>query len=145
MTSDSISARPMIMAVRIAPPADGLRAMPSHAAAMPRPCPIAPAAAAMPSRNAAEIRFQRTPVGAGAVVCANADADISSVAIVTKIRFLFTSKSSFSFFLMFFRGDGAADVHHRQHDEDERLGSEEHTSELQSRGLISYAVFCLKK
>ena len=24
-------------------------------------------------------------------------------------------------------------------------GSEEHTSELQSRGLISYAVFCLKK
>ena len=23
--------------------------------------------------------------------------------------------------------------------------SEEHTSELQSRGLISYAVFCLKK
>src|ERR1043165_10221548 len=26
-----------------------------------------------------------------------------------------------------------------------RLRSEEHTSELQSRGLISYAVFCLKK
>ena len=25
------------------------------------------------------------------------------------------------------------------------LRSEEHTSELQSRGLISYAVFCLKK
>ena len=25
------------------------------------------------------------------------------------------------------------------------LGSEEHTSELQSRGLISYAVFCLNK
>ena len=25
------------------------------------------------------------------------------------------------------------------------VGSEEHTSELQSRGLISYAVFCLKK
>ena len=27
----------------------------------------------------------------------------------------------------------------------QRLRSEEHTSELQSRGLISYAVFCLKK
>ena len=27
----------------------------------------------------------------------------------------------------------------------EKRGSEEHTSELQSRGLISYAVFCLKK
>src|ERR1043165_10123098 len=27
----------------------------------------------------------------------------------------------------------------------EELRSEEHTSELQSRGLISYAVFCLKK
>src|ERR1043165_1694433 len=26
-----------------------------------------------------------------------------------------------------------------------RMRSEEHTSELQSRGLISYAVFCLKK
>ena len=26
-----------------------------------------------------------------------------------------------------------------------RFRSEEHTSELQSRGLISYAVFCLKK
>src|ERR1043165_10135476 len=26
-----------------------------------------------------------------------------------------------------------------------RIRSEEHTSELQSRGLISYAVFCLKK
>ena len=26
-----------------------------------------------------------------------------------------------------------------------KSGSEEHTSELQSRGLISYAVFCLKK
>ena len=26
-----------------------------------------------------------------------------------------------------------------------QLRSEEHTSELQSRGLISYAVFCLKK
>src|ERR1043165_10190117 len=28
---------------------------------------------------------------------------------------------------------------------DSRNRSEEHTSELQSRGLISYAVFCLKK
>ena len=27
----------------------------------------------------------------------------------------------------------------------EQIRSEEHTSELQSRGLISYAVFCLKK
>src|ERR1043165_10021305 len=29
--------------------------------------------------------------------------------------------------------------------EDPRQRSEEHTSELQSRGLISYAAFCLKK
>src|ERR1051325_1426101 len=127
MTSDSIRARPMIMAVRMAPPAEGLRAMPSQAAAMPRPWPIAPAAAAMPSRNAAETRFQRTPVGAGATGCANADAATSSTAIVRKIIFLFT-RISFLLSLMFFRGDGAynAEVHHRQHDEDECL---EHRSE----------------
>src|ERR1043165_10165761 len=29
--------------------------------------------------------------------------------------------------------------------EPRKIRSEEHTSELQSRGLISYAVFCLKK
>src|ERR1043165_7273189 len=33
----------------------------------------------------------------------------------------------------------------RLHYSDITLRSEEHTSELQSRGLISYAVFCLKK
>src|SRR5207302_1422506 len=48
------------------------------------------ATAAMPSRNAADTRFQRTPVGAGAAGCANADAAISSTAIVMKIIFLFT-------------------------------------------------------
>src|ERR1043165_2662640 len=33
----------------------------------------------------------------------------------------------------------------REHFRAFRIRSEEHTSELQSRGLISYAVFCLKK
>src|ERR1043165_10043870 len=33
----------------------------------------------------------------------------------------------------------------RHHPRKETKRSEEHTSELQSRGLISYAVFCLKK
>jgi len=56
------------------------------------------AAAAMPSRNAAETRFQRTPVSAGAVPvagpCANAEtASRSSTAVIT-IVFLFTPISS---------------------------------------------------
>src|SRR5213596_3986504 len=38
------------------------------------------------------------------------------------------------------RGAGLRPGHDRQ-----RPRSEEHTSELQSHGLISYAVFCLKK
>src|SRR5881227_4248081 len=36
-------------------------------------------------------------------------------------------------------------VRWRVHDRDGELRSEEHTSELQSRTVISYAVFCLKK
>src|SRR5438874_13829273 len=125
MTSDSMSARPMIMARRMAPAADGLRAMPSHAAARPRPWPMAPAAAAIPSRNAAETRFQRTPPPAGAVSCANAEtASSSSTAVITMV-FLFTPFSSFVDLsepeLVLFRRRGPADVDHGQHDEDERL------------------------
>ena len=33
----------------------------------------------------------------------------------------------------------------RERERERKRGSEEHTSELQSRGRISYAVFCLKK
>src|ERR1043165_9579114 len=41
--------------------------------------------------------------------------------------------------------DGVHDPRPRRVGDDRRPRSEEHTSELQSRGLISYAVFCLKK
>src|SRR6266498_4032338 len=129
MTSDSIRARPMIMAVRMAPAADGLRAMPSQAAARPRPWPMAPAAAAMPSRNAADTRFQRTPVGAGAAGCANADAAISSTTIVMKIIFLFIS----NLLLLCF-----SNVLPRRR-------SEEHTSELQSRPHLVCRLLLEKK
>src|ERR1043165_3905612 len=42
------------------------------------------------------------------------------------------------------RGLGGTNMENRGIEYRERR-SEEHTSELQSRGLISYAVFCLKK
>src|SRR5687767_3797625 len=48
-----MSASPMIVIVRIGPAAPGLRDIPSAAAEVARPCAIAPAAAATPSRNAA--------------------------------------------------------------------------------------------
>src|SRR2546429_394473 len=61
MTSDSMSARPMIIEARIDAAALGFLAMPSTDAAIARACPIAPAAAAIPRTNAAETRPQRTP------------------------------------------------------------------------------------
>src|SRR5687768_6663513 len=67
MTSDSISARPMIMVIRIIGPALGLRAVPSTAAAIPR-------------TNAAETTPQRTPVVAGAVVSACANIELATSA-----------------------------------------------------------------
>src|ERR1051325_184538 len=129
MTSDSMSARPMIIARRMAPAALGLRAMPSHAAAMAWAWPMAPAAAAMPRTNAAETRPQRTPVwlapesGWYGVSCADAVTAKSARMATNRMSFLFTPISSFREFsdLVFFRRDGATDVHHRQHDEDERL------------------------
>src|SRR5947209_17257020 len=91
---------------------------------------MAPAAAAMASRNDAETRFQRTwliSLSAGAFPvagpCANAEtASRSSTAVIT-IVFLFTPISSFFelFELVFFRRRGPTDVDHGQHDEDERL------------------------
>src|ERR1043165_10022316 len=41
--------------------------------------------------------------------------------------------------------DAGKTVRHRTRADSPHARSEEHTSELQSRGLISYAVFCLKK
>src|SRR3954447_182455 len=125
MTSDSMSARPMIIDRRIAPAAPGLRAIPSHAAAIALACPMAPAAAAIPRTNAAEMAPHFTPPVPAAASCANAETEMSVVARSRMMFFLFTpnllpfliSKPE----LVFFRCDGAADVHHRQHDEDECL------------------------
>src|ERR1041385_1483483 len=124
MTSDSMRARPMIIDRRIAPAAPGLRAMPSPAAAIAFDWPIAPAAAAMPRTNAAETTPHCTPPPvAGA--CANVETETCVITMSIMMVFLFTlnllpfliSKPE----LVFFRRDGAADVHHRQHDEDECL------------------------
>ncbi len=53
MVRDSIMARPMIMVVRILPPASGLREVPSHAPPMavpiPIPLPMAPSPIARPA------------------------------------------------------------------------------------------------
>src|SRR5579859_2443367 len=136
MTSDSISARPMIMARRIAPAAVGFLAMPSQADEMAQPCPIAPAAAAMPRTNAAEMTPHFTPPAPPpAGTCANADAANRSVAPVISMILLFTPNSSFprTSDLVFFRRDGAADVDHRQHDEDERLQERAENTETHHR------------
>src|SRR5437660_12137399 len=50
-TSVSISARPSSNIVKMRPPAPGLRAVPSHAAAIARPSPSAPPSAAIPTAN----------------------------------------------------------------------------------------------
>src|SRR5437763_1026435 len=68
MTSDSRSARPMNIDRRIGPAAHGFRAMPSTDAAIACDWPMAPAAAAMPSRHAAPMTPQRTPVPGAVVV-----------------------------------------------------------------------------
>src|SRR5688572_7660638 len=128
MTSDSMSARPMIIARRIGPAALGLRAMPSTDAAMARDWPMAPAAAATPRTNAAPMTPQRTPVRAGST-WPNAEKAVSTRSTNSRMCFLFTrfllpfrnvAKVVFLKSVFFCRG-GATDVHHRQHDEDERL------------------------
>src|SRR5262245_9702963 len=55
----------MIVMSRIGPAAPGLRDMDSAAAEVARPWAIAPAAAAIPRRNAAERAPHRTPVAVG--------------------------------------------------------------------------------
>src|SRR5512133_1004774 len=132
MTSDSISARPMIIARRIAPAAPGLRAMPSHAAEIARPWPIAPAAAATPRTSAAERAPHFTPPPATSSA-ANIDVAMQSTTTVIRTSFIFftadsslfdfencTKRFSSTCVLVFF-SYGAADVDHRHHDEDERL------------------------
>ena len=44
-----------------------------------------------------------------------------------------------------FLGENIQTIRKHRGMKQQELRSEEHTSELQSRGLISYAVFCLKK
>src|SRR5437588_9675178 len=84
-TSVSISARPSSNIVKMRPPAPGLRAVPSHAAAIARPSPSAPPSAAIPTANEPiagknqefPVLWSAAPVAPGA--CAMAVATVISV------------------------------------------------------------------
>src|SRR5258708_17759978 len=141
MTSDSISARPMIIASRMAGAALGLRAMPSHAAAIARPWPMAPAAAAMPRTNPAPITPQRMTPDAGPVTgCAKAEPAATTSTSATMTYFILLIpfppfpdsaipsniiidciSDWISFSSVVLSGYGADEVNHRQHDEDKGL------------------------
>src|SRR5450631_604479 len=127
-TRDSISANPMIVMSRIGPAAPGLRDIASAAAEVARPCAIAPAAAAIPSRKAALIAPQRTPdtaVVAAAGSCASAGSARQASATNPTINAFFdirASPSSFSDGIsMFFVSREQTDVDGRESDEDECL------------------------
>src|SRR4051812_24134447 len=120
--------------------APGLRDMPSEAAEVARPCAVAPAAAAIPSRNAAPMTPHRTPVWVAAalvpVSCANAGtastrARAQHTAIFFSIPislFLSFAKSAKAITALFEQSrsvllvsGGPADVHRGQEREDVRL------------------------
>src|SRR5450432_1295550 len=124
-TSDSMRARPMIVMRRIGPAAPGLRDMASAAEEVARPCAMAPAAAAMPSRKAAEIAPHRTPLvatppapGSWAIAgkATQARATIPIKNAFFNIRTLLLPSRTIS---MFFVSRGQVDVHGRERDENE--------------------------
>src|SRR4029077_11220846 len=97
-TSVSINTRPRIIAVRMAPAAAGLRAMPSQAAAATRDCAIPQAAAAIAIENPAERTIQRAMCSGGfPASCANAgSAKVAEAASINR------SPASFFLFLLLF-------------------------------------------
>src|SRR6202795_4252953 len=108
----------MILIVRMAPAAPGLREIPSAGAEVARPCPMAPAAAAIPSRNAAPIAPHLTPE-AGAAPPAGSwamagNARQSRARAKTKTFFLGIQVLLILNFSVFLVGRSETDVHRRQ-------------------------------
>src|SRR5438552_1132934 len=136
MASDSMRARPMIMAVWIRAAAPGWRAIPSSAAAMARPWPRPqrPAASAMPMPAATTVKGPSHDPVAAASPAACADATFPPSAR-TNVRMPRTIRTLPPPLVMGGRlgavlgFERARDVNHREHDEDE--GLEERHQDLQ--------------
>src|SRR6267378_6099327 len=144
MASDSIRARPMIMASWMRAAAPGCRAIASTAAATARPCPSPhrPAAIAMPMAAAMTVNGASHPPAAGASAARarpgnartnrapNIDERRTTVLLCTCDPRLVLARVVMLRTLTVVRlFDRSRDVQHRQHDEDERL--EEGHQELQ--------------
>src|SRR5437016_1779895 len=135
MASDSISARPMIIAVWMRAAAPGCRPMASPAAATALPCPSphSPDAIAIPRPAAMTANGPIHPPPVAAPSAANASPGTPSPAMPARISERRTNASSLSCGLLVVLRlvplDGPRDVQHRQHHEDERL--EERHQDLQ--------------
>src|SRR6516225_2482505 len=122
-----MSARPMIVMRRIGPAAPGLRDMASAAEDVARPWAIAPAAAAIPSRNAAERAPHRTPLETPPVVvgswasAGSARQASATIPITNAFLSIPNSPSSSRTISVFFVGRGQVDVDRRERNENERL------------------------
>src|SRR5450759_1237442 len=124
MTSDSMSARPRIAITRMGPAAPGLRAIPSHAAAVARPCANAPPKAAIAIANAALTTPHLTPPVAAAPAVSWASAGMAVNAIVASpmnIPFFDIRRNSFQKRSMFLVRHRSRDVNRRQDHENKRL------------------------
>src|SRR5574341_900161 len=132
MASDSISARPMIIAVWILAAAPGWRAIASTAEAIARPCPRAqsPAANAIakPATRTANGPTRLPPAGASAASARLGNPNTNSpartserrtTALLLWIDLLVVLRRMLRVVLALL--DGRRDVEHRQHHEDERL------------------------
>src|SRR5262245_39440221 len=118
----------MIVMRRIGPAAPGLRDMASAADEVARPWAMAPAAAALPSRNAADRAPQRTPVAAAPPApasCASARSARppgATMPIRTAFLSIRKSPSASGNVSVFFVRRGQVDVHGGERDENEGLG-----------------------